>query len=214
MKTIVKGPEPRSLTIHRQTRPCDYENYMDKDTLRNALVVEQQGLCCYCMGRICPNARAMKIEHWQCQARYPRQRLKYRNLLGACLGGEGQSSEFQHCDTRKGDRDLRWNPADPNRRIEAWIGYDDDGTIWSCDQEFNDQLHTVLNLNLAILKNRRKDVVDSLLFWWREQRRRRPVSRRQIERKLSKFTDGNGELTEYCQVAVWWLQKKINKLQR
>ena len=52
MRAITKGPEPVSLTAHRQTPHCDYDNYAAKDDLRNALVSEQRGLCCYCMGRI------------------------------------------------------------------------------------------------------------------------------------------------------------------
>ena len=66
MKAITKGPEPPSLTTHRLTRHGDYDNYPDKDTLRHSLSAEQRGLCCYCMGRIRPDANSMKIEHWCC----------------------------------------------------------------------------------------------------------------------------------------------------
>ena len=208
----MKGPEPPSLTVHRQTPHSDYANYTDKDSLRRALVREQRGLCCYCLGSIDPDERAMKIEHWQCQSGYPDMQLEYRNLLGACRGGEGHPFKLQHCDTRKGDRDLRWNPADPSHRIESRVGYDNDGTIWSCDSVFNDQLHTVLNLNLALLRNRRKAVVDSLLLdWWPKQEH--PVSQESILSKIDEFTDGNDELTPDCQIAVWWLQQKLEQPQ-
>ena len=80
----------------------------------------------------------MKIEHWQCQARYPAEQLNYRNLLGACLGGDGQPPHLQHCDTRKGDRDLQWNPADPAHHIETRVRYELDGTIRSDDAVFDD----------------------------------------------------------------------------
>ncbi len=208
MRAITKGPEPNSLTMHRQTRPNGYDDYQDKDALRSALATEQRGLCCYCMGRIRPNAGEMKIEHWRCQSRYPLLQLSYRNLLGACLGGEGQPPRLQHCDTRKQDLDLLWNPADAAHAIEARVRYLPDGTIKSNDEAFDAQLNEVLNLNLAILKNNRKRVLDSLLSWWRKER---PVPQRQIERELNKFTNGNGELTEYCQVAVWWLQRKLRR---
>ena len=56
MKAIAKGPEPASLTAHRQTPHGNYDNYAAKDHLRSALVAEQRGLCCYCMGRIRPGA--------------------------------------------------------------------------------------------------------------------------------------------------------------
>ena len=45
MRSIAKGPEPASLTTHRNMPHCDYDNYADKDTLRAALVADQRGLC-------------------------------------------------------------------------------------------------------------------------------------------------------------------------
>ena len=207
MRAIAKGSEPPSLTAHRQASHSDYDNYRDKDALREALATEQRGLCCYCMGRIRPDANEMKIEHWRCQARYPDAQLSYRNLLGACLGGEGQPPPFQHCDTRKGDADLRWNPADPAHAIEARVRYNLDGTIVSDDEAFNVQLNRILNLNLALLKNHRKGVLDSVLRWWREQPK--PVPPRRIERRRDEYTVGSGALKPYRQVAVWWLQRQL-----
>ena len=43
MRMIAKRAEPVSLTTHRNTPHCDYDNYPDKDTLRTALVEEQRG---------------------------------------------------------------------------------------------------------------------------------------------------------------------------
>ena len=140
MRAITKGPEPASLIAHRQTAHCDYDNYADKGALRHALVTEQRGLCCYCMRRIHNGPDTMKIEHWQCQTRYEVEQLNYRNLLGACLGGDGQPPCRQHCDTRKGNRDLQWNPADPAHHVETRLRYELDGSIRSDDAAFDDQL--------------------------------------------------------------------------
>lgn len=206
MRAIIKGPEPPSLIAHRQNPPCDYDNYPDKGALRHALATEQRGLCCYCMGRIRPNANAMKIEHWRSRRRYRDQQLVYGNLLGACLGGEGQPPHKQHCDTRKGNRDLLWNPAEPAHAIEARVKYDPDGTIKSNDAIFDSQLNQVLNLNLASLKNHRKGVLDAVLEWWR---RHGPVPRHRIEREIHRYAPMHGQLTPYRQVAVWWLSRKL-----
>ena len=181
MRAIVKQQEPQSLTAHRRTPPCDFDNYQNKDDLRDALVSEQRGLCCYCMGRIRPCAGAMKIEHWQCRSHYPDEQLDYRNLLGACRGGEGQPQNKQHCDTRKGDDNLRWNPANPAHAIEARIRYDPNGTIRSDDATFDCQLNSVLNLNLAFIRQSRRGVLDGILQWWR---RCKPVPRDRIEREI------------------------------
>ena len=119
MRNITKGPEPPSLTAWRARNPIDYNGYPDKDGLRGSLEAEQRGLCCYCQSRIRAEIGAMKIEHWASQGRHPTLRLVYSNLLGSCMGGEGNPGRDQHCDTHKGERDLCRNPADPTHDVEA-----------------------------------------------------------------------------------------------
>lgn len=161
MRTIHKGAEPPSLTQHRLAAHASYDNYPDKDTLRQHLVREQRGLCCYCLSRIRPTADALKVEHWRSQETFPNEQLNYRNLLGACLGGEGQPSDQQHCDTKKGSRLLSRNPADPDHQVETLIRYCADGRVLSADTEWNGELEEVLNLNAPFLKNNRKATLDA-----------------------------------------------------
>jgi len=211
MRGITKGAEPASLTVHRQTARCDYDNYQDKVALRHALVTEQHGLCCYCMGRIHNGPDTMKIEHWQCQSGYWAEQLSYHNLLGACLGGNGQPPNLQHCDTRKGDRDLQWNPADPGHHIETRIRYESDGGICSDEAAFDGQLAAALNLNFPRLKNNRRSVLTAVLDWWKQEKARLqgPVSRAQFERERRRRVD---ECQPYCQVAVWWLDQRLARM--
>src|SRR6266481_2748534 len=110
MNQIIKGHEPASLTQHRNTSHTDYDNYQDKDTLREFLVAEQRGICCYCMGPIRPHRDGMEIEHWHSQQHYPDEQLDYGNLLGSCPGNKGQARKYQHCDERKREDDLSRNP--------------------------------------------------------------------------------------------------------
>ena len=214
MRVIVKGPEPRSLTVHRKTPYCDYDNYADKDVLRRALVTEQREICCYCMGRIRDNPTAMKIEHWHCQRHYDGEQLAYRNLLGACCGGEGQPPRFQHCDTRKGDQDLMWNPADPDHHIDTRVRYGVDGHIRSDEQAFDSQINNVLNLNLPFLKINRKRCLNAIIRWWGMEKARLqgPVPRSRFERERDRCIAGTGALNPYCQVAVWWLDQRLAKM--
>jgi uncharacterized protein (TIGR02646 family) len=184
----------------------DYDNYAAKDQLRYRLVTEQRGLCCYCMTRVRDAALTTKIEHWKSQSRFPAEQLNYRNLLGACLGGDGQPGRLQHCDTRKGKRDLLWNPAEPDHHIETRVRYDPDGTIRSDDAVFDGQLNDVLNLNLPQIRNNRKSVLTAVLDWWRAEK---PVPRARIEREIDDRTGGIGDLSPYAQVAVWWLRQKL-----
>lgn len=219
MRTIVKGAEPPSLTEHRLTPPSDgykpdYDNYQDKDALRDVLVSEQRGLCGYCMGRIQSGPTKMKIEHWHCQSQYCAEQLNYRNLLAVCLGGEGQPQKLQHCDTRKGDQDLRWNPANASHRIETRLRYGPDGSIRSDDPTFDAQLSQVLNLNLPLLRNSRKGILDAVLGWWRltKENIKGPVPRDRLERQRNRWIPQTGDLKPFCQIAVWWFDQKLKKM--
>ncbi len=213
MKAITKGAEPTSLTTHRSTPHSYYDNYPDKAVLRHALVSEQRGLCCYCMGQISSDPNTMKIEHWRCQSQYPEEQLKYRNLLASCLGGEGKPQHLQHCDTRKGNCNLKWNPADPAHHIETRIRYEPSGSVLSDDAEFDTQLTEVLNLNLPLLKNNRKAFLDGFLEWWKKKgnKLRGSALRARIEQERDRRTGGTGVLDPYCQVAVWWLEQRLKR---
>jgi uncharacterized protein (TIGR02646 family) len=214
MRTIAKGPEPPSLTAYRYTQNCNYNDYPDKDALRDALVTEQRGLCCYCMGRIRNGHAMMKIEHWQCQHHHHTEQLNYRNLLGACMGGQGQPPNSQHCDTRKGNRDLLWNPADPAHHIETRVSYRLDGHIQSDEPAFDLQLNNVLNLNIRYLKTNRKAVWVAITDWWTLEKTRLggPVQRARFQRERDRRVAGNGELEPFCQVTVWWLEQRLAKM--
>ena len=210
MRAIVKGPEPHSLTQYRLTAGASYADYPDKDGLRDSLVHEQRGLCCYCLRRIRPRYDAMKIEHWHSQApdRYPAEQLTYSNLLGACLGNEGQPWDHQHCDTRKGVRDFSRNPANPMPRLENLITFQGDGQIASDNAAFDAELNEVLNLNEAYLRNSRKEVLEAFK---RALEKRGHLSRATIV-KWAKDWNGEldgGELREFCQVVVYWLRKRL-----
>lgn len=209
MRTIRKRPEPATLAEHRCTPFADYDNYADKESLRQALVKEQRGLCCYCLSRIRPHADHMKIEHWHCRERYPREQLDYANLLGACLGNTGRE---QHCDTRKASHDLSRNPARPEHRVEESVRFMGDGRIGSNDPRFERELDEVLNLNAAFLRNNRKAVLDAFK---EALNGRGPLARSALETELRKW---NGELHDhdlepFCQVVVYWLRKRLSRRQ-
>lgn len=203
MRTIQKGQEPATLTLHRQTPHADYDNYTDKAALRQALVSEQRGLCCYCQSRIRATPDGMKIEHWQCQADYPTRQIDFNNLHGACLGGHGRPEREQHCDTRKGNGGLCFSVCDPAHPIDRKISFLGDGKITSDDAAVESDINTVLNLNLPRLVSNRKAV---LTAFQKRLQHGHPVD---VARELPKW-DGSqpGELDEFAQVVVYWLRKR------
>jgi uncharacterized protein (TIGR02646 family) len=213
MRNIVKGMEPRSLEEHRCNSYTSYnDNFTseDKQSLRESLVAEQRGLCCYCMQRITAKLGAMKVEHWQSQTYFPERQLDYANLLAACLGGEGNPHKFQHCDTRKLDLSLSMNPANAEQDIERLLHYDNDGTIRSTDPTFNREINQVLNLNLPGLKNNRKAILRRLIL---EGPKHSDWNNKWLEKKLAQWNGeaDNDNLKEYCQVVVYWLRKRLKR---
>ncbi|MGO9261780.1 MAG: retron system putative HNH endonuclease [Bryobacteraceae bacterium] len=209
MRAIRKGVEPKSLVEHRVTPGADYEGYRDKDVLRASLVREQRGICCYCLSRIRAEWAAMKIEHWHSQANYPAEQLDYSNLLAACLGGKGSRREGQHCDTRKGDRDLSRNPANPMHRIEEFIRFPGGGRVESTDPAFETEINEVLNLNQAYLVKQRKRVLDGFTEALRKWDG--PLPRGVLEKHVREWNGelGSGELKPFCQVVVYYLRKRL-----
>jgi uncharacterized protein (TIGR02646 family) len=210
MRTILKGREPASLVEYRAAGGTTYENYQDKDTLRTHLIAEQRGLCCYCLSRIRADPGKMKIEHWHSQEHYRTQQLDYSNLLAACMGHEGSPGRDQHCDTRKANQDLSRNPANPMHRVEDLIQFRGDGQIVSSDPAFDAELNSVLNLNVAFLKNNRKETLNAFQYVLAKFGE---LPRTQLEKWLR---DWNGEssdreLREFCQVVVYWLRKRLRR---
>lgn len=203
MRTIQKGLEPATLTHHRKQPHANYDNYTDKTALRQALVTEQRGLCCYCQSRIRATPEGMKIEHWQCQANYPARQIDFSNLHGACLGGNGRSEREQHCDTCKGNNDLCFSVCDTAHPIERQIRFLGDGKISANDAAIDEALNVVLNLNLPRLMSNRKAV---LAAFQQRLQNGRPFD---PARELPKW-DGSalGDLPEFAQVVVYWLRKK------
>ena len=209
MRNIIKGAEPKSLETHRCSSYAHYDNFADKQNLRESLTTEQQGLCCYCMSRITASSDKMKIEHWQSQDNYPERQLEYSNLLGSCLGGEGKPPKHQHCDTRKRSLDFKLNPADPLHDVERVILYDSDGTIRSTDPAFENELNEILNLNHAILKNNRKAVLRGILETLPKDGN---WNNSLLEKQLAQWnSNAEVELAPYCQVVIYWLRKRLKR---
>lgn len=209
MRTILKSNEPDSLTEHKKKLHADYDNYTDKKTLREYLVKEQRGLCCYCQSRIRATEEAMKIEHWHSQSpnKYPEEQLNYKNLLAACRGGQKYGEKTQkeklHCDTLKGDDEICFCLSDTAHPIEQHIQFLGDGRIKSGDANIERDINIVLNLNLSHLVENRKGALKGF------QDRLTMGKKLDVAKELPKW-DGSqaGDLPEYAQVIVYWLRKK------
>jgi uncharacterized protein (TIGR02646 family) len=209
MKKIIKQSEPRSLVEHRSQANANYDNYPDKDKLRESLLKEQGYICCYCMSRI--KLDEMKIEHWQPQTKYTSRQLDYRNLLGACIGNQGARPQNQHCDTKKGDSEITINPIEGNKNCENLIKYRPDGKIYSDDVSVNQDLNESLNLNLGFLKKNRKDALNVVIRKLDEKFSNKTWAKITVQKEIDKLNtkDENGFYDAYCQFIVSYLKSKL-----
>jgi uncharacterized protein (TIGR02646 family) len=218
MRYIRKGAEPQGLVQYRLTEGATYGSLPQevKDELREQLAREQGYLCCYCMQRIRPAPDGMKIEHWAAQT-HPatsHRQLEWKNLLGACKGGEGSPQRDQHCDTRKGDTPITVNPTE--ERCERLLRFLADGTIESDERSIHDNLNQTLNLNQALLKNNRKATLTAFLDAMARKHSGTTWSAAALEKELADLQQPNagGMLLPYCQVPIYWLRKRMGRLGR
>lgn len=208
MKYIDKNKqEPKSLTAHRLSAHADYDNYKEKEDLKQALLEEQGYLCCYCMQRI--EQDKMRIEHWKPQSKYPLLQLDYHNLLAACQGNEGKPRDSEHCDKRKGDKEITIKPLD--KTCETFIKYRGNGQIYSENSIINEELNKVLNLNLESLRKNRNAALDAVKKGFNKKYGKESWKIRDINREINRYTnkDYQGKYKPYCQYIIYFLNKKL-----
>lgn len=180
-----------------------------KDALRTSLLKEQGYLCAYCMKRIEDSHKEVKIEHYE--PRNTDNELDYKNLLAVCCGGEGSKSEFQTCDTKKGNNDeMEINPQ--NKQQMERIFYRNDGMICIDDEKLQSDMDLVLNLNLGYLKAARRAALETLQSKVRNKFGKKNLSKEAWEKWLSRYqTKHDGKLQGYCGILIWYLQKKVRQ---
>ena len=218
MKYIKKGLPPESLIKHQKEAFADYDNYSKKDDLRNNLLKEQGHICCYCMQRI--SVAMMKIEHYKPQSIYNGKEnlhnltLSYSNLLGSCMGNQGQKEPLQHCDTYKGEKEFtKINPLLSSN--ENYFKFLPNGRIDSDDSEVSKDIDMVLNLNVSHLIIARKGKIDGIIQAIQEYcRNSKQLSKYFLEENIAKYQtpDKEGKLKPFCQVTIYYLQKKLKQL--
>lgn len=222
MKWIKKDTEPESLKEHRDSPDSiepSYKNYRDRDTLRLSLLKEQGYLCCYCLGEI--SKENMKIEHWKPQSKYREKELEYKNLLAACKGGEirkergvsrgkKERKESLHCDSRKGNMEIKIDPTDPD--CEKLVEYGSEGNIFSTDQQIDEDLNKTLNLNKHQLKEQRAEALDAILKALPEKYSG-PPSQIELEAEIKRMGERkkDGTYREYCMYIIDGLTKILER---
>ncbi len=168
MRTIPKGIEPNDLArwkaswVEQGTRVEDWgwETFQnpEKSNLKEALITEQGGLCCYCEQSV--SLTNSHLEHIQPQERFPLLRFDYQNLCASCNGtGAEEGDSGRHCGHRKGNRTLPITPLVENCAV--YFQFSLDGHILPENSQAQQTIE-VLGLEEANLVRQRSQAIEAL----------------------------------------------------
>ncbi|MBK6916735.1 MAG: TIGR02646 family protein [Deltaproteobacteria bacterium] len=209
MRRIDKGPPPASLSHHAAHPDATYDDYREKQDLREALVRDQRGLCCYCMRRIRATSDGVRIEHFR-PRRHEELQLSWTNLLGACPGVVKNAREIHHtCDVSKGDQEIS---VDPQRLRPGEIRYLADGTITTADVDAQADIDDVLRLNHPTLVGNRRKVHDELIRQLIGAGGRGAWGVARLAQKLAEIREGPA-LPEFAGLMEFWLERRLRRLE-
>lgn len=133
MKFIVKQEEPKAFADWKAMANADWQpTYRGlrgnvKKTVKEALMVEQGGLCCYCERRLTDNDS--HIEHFMPQSDPVMDPLDFTNMLCSCQD-QLKKGVPRHCGNLKDnwfDDALLISPIDPS--CESRFAFTGDGKI-------------------------------------------------------------------------------------
>lgn len=181
MKKIDKNESPSSFEewkAHKQpknwneldgnpmpaAKQIEGAKYYSKQELREELLKETYGLCCYCEIELQNNPNVAIVEHVQPKLGTINQHLifDYSNLSISCKGGEKDPKPKElHCDSCKGSTPIPISIFDS--RIEEEVKYSIDGKIVGTTADATKTIE-ILNLNTKKLNNLRRNTVFGLIF--------------------------------------------------
>jgi uncharacterized protein (TIGR02646 family) len=216
MRYIQKGNEPISLATYRASANATYESLPSsvKTDIKNQLLEEQGHTCAYCMQII--KFEKMKIEHWLPQSvnNNKTSTLDYKNLIGCCEGNEksGNKSDVHTCDTKKANNLIKYSPVNSIHRINDKVSYLNSGKIKSTDFNFNSDIDSKLNLNLKIMIDNRKSVLDNIKL--KLTKGKNPaIAKSEIQKILTRVRQKNtqNKYIPFRGIAINYLEKRLTR---
>lgn len=169
MKHISKQNSPISFEDWKSQKGRDakYKNIPQniKDELKNSLLTEQNGLCCYCGLSI--NSQTSHIEHFKPQSQFNKQALNYNNLHASCIGKAYFDSEFEelefcgHAKSDWYDPSLLVSPLDSN--CESYFIYNYNGSVQDNNHTAAKETIEKLHLDKYLLRSQREEAIDGIM---------------------------------------------------
>lgn len=213
---IIKGEEPQELKSYRESVDINrsYENFRDKDTVRESLLKEQGFLCAYCMRSIGYDRRnwykELRIEHYRCRSEYKEMQLDYNNMLAVCTCSEGLKDKDQHCDVSKGNQYIHIDPT--NRDHINTLEYSN-GEITSTDQQFSEDLKNTLGLNHSSLPIERREALNVVIGQMNKQKDKGTDLKLILEKTLQIYCSCDNEFRKrpFCGIIITYCTKKLSR---
>lgn len=232
MIPIKKGEEPERLALLHQ-REID-ENLTPeqaykklrrrlKSQVRHSLVVEQGGLCAYCMCRIPGEGLPEGISPIVIEHFIPRNPeigcneglgLDYNNLLAVCHGNRAPKGcrfyDDLTCDAHRGNTNFRKvNPCKPETLKSIY--YELDGRISATDPDVRYDLTVTLNLNCpsSPLVKEREAMLNQLITYLGMVPEDELMD--QCRLYLDHFLSETYPKTPYVGILIWYLKSMLGE---
>ena len=175
--------------------------------LREALIKEQGGICCYCMKRI--DVNSSHIEHFFPKEQFLDIDLLYDNLLASC-NGEGTTNEYEEYCGHKKDNWWREDMISPTDiEVESVFKYFSNGKISTANGRTTSNIAQEMINNLGLdsyhlERNRREAIEVSEVFDEEE------YSDDQIRDFIDYYSNkNNGIYVPYCKAIIDCLKKLL-----
>lgn len=221
MKHIIKRSTPHELRRWFDGQPledgrrinCGYGDMPGdiKHAVKQQLILEQGGLCCYTGIRI--NNQKSHIEHFKPQNLCQNyEDVKYNNLLAAYPGGNAQRCPYGAREKNNWyDVELLVNPlrADCENRFR----FDSLGQITSAQEDDQAAKETIKNLRLyhGSLTETRKKVIETALF-----HKHQPLREAQLLRITESYCQRNSKqlFNPFCFVIIQAARELLRRAER
>jgi uncharacterized protein (TIGR02646 family) len=161
VRHIKKTREPESLAHWKQhNRKKNWGDFAQDQagyiSLKEQLIDEQDGLCCYCEVGIKAD-QSSNIEHLKPRSKFPKSEFKYANLLASCVHGDSCNAKKQGWYSDKMVTPLQSN-------CQKRFTYTQNGQIIPVKESDSHAQNTIdeLGLNCPRLRDRRKSIIKAL----------------------------------------------------
>lgn len=216
MVPISKWKEPVELIqvrkkVEKTGRIPVYEDLQnpEKNKVLEKLIMEQGGLCAYCMCRIPENKQKQAfIEHIVPRSKKPELGLSYKNMIAVCSGNRASNNEeSKSCDASRGNKDMVLNPCKRDTLVRIY--YTNSGQIHSTDEAEEQNINDVLHLNSARdLVRLRKAALNGMQMDIDKKNKKGKLFYTQM---LDSFQSEGKDKPPYVGILIWWLRKQLDK---